>query len=398
MTDAAHRAQVIVVGAGPVGFITAYGLARKGVEVRLLEADATIASSPRAAIYFPTTLEILDRLGLLEEAQAIGYASTRFAMRYPATGEVIEADSTGSVPPDSPYARNLHLGQHVLADLVMRHLLTLPNARLLWRHKVRSLEQDGAGVSLGVDTPEGPVTLRSDWVVGADGSHSTVRQLLELPFEGHTWPERFVATNVEYDFEAHGYSPANMISDPEEWGVVARLGRENLWRVTFGEDSTLAEEQVYERIPQHYARLLPAPGPYRIVAAAPYRVHERCAPRFRVAGVLLAGDAAHVCNPCGGMGLTSGIIDADALVKVLDAVIHGRAGDEALDFYADERRRVFREVVSPIATSFKRRLSEKDPVQRERDRIRFRQGVENPDTSPTASYLSTLVLGRPMPV
>ena len=85
-------------------------------------------------------------------------------------------------------------------------------------------------------------------------------------------------------------------------------------------------------------------------------------------------------------------------MKVLDAVIHRRAGDEALDFYADERRRVFREVVSPIATSFKRRLSEKDPVQRERDRIRFRQGAENPDTSPTASYLSTLVLGRPMPV
>ena len=157
-------------------------------------------------------------------------------------------------------------------------------------------------------------------------------------------------------------------------------------------------EQVYQRIPQHYARLLPAPGPYRIVAAAPYRVHERCAPRFRVGGVLLAGDAAHVCNPFGGMGLTSGIIDADALVKVLDAVIQGRAGEEALDFYADERRRVFREVVSPIATSFKRRLSEKDPVQRERDRIRFRQGAENPDTSPTASYLSTLVLGRPMPV
>ena len=240
--------------------------------------------------------------------------------------------------------------------------------------------------------------MRSDWVVGADGSHSTVRQLLALPFEGHTWPDRFVATNLEYDFEAHGYSPANMISDPDEWAVVARLGRENLWRVTFGEDSALDEEQVYQRIPQHYARLLPAPGPYRIVAAAPYRVHERCVPRFRVGRVLLAGDAAHVCNPCGGMGLTSGIIDADALVKVLDAVIHGRAGDEALDFYADERRRVFREVVSPIATSFKRRLSEKDPVQRERDRIRFRQGAENPDTSPTASCLSTLVLGRPMPV
>lgn len=395
---AADRAQVIVVGAGPVGLVTAYGLARKGVDVRLLEADAAISSSPRAAIYFPTTLEILDRLGLLEEAQAIGYSSTRFAMRYPATGEVIEADSTTSVPPGSPYAWNLHLGQHVLADLVVRHLQPLPNARLLWRHKVVALEQDGAGVSLGVDTPEGPLTLRSDWVVGTDGSHSTVRQLLALPFEGHTWPDRFVATNLEYDFEAHGFRPANMISDPEEWGVVARLGRENLWRVTFGEDASLDESRFYERIPQHYTHLLPAPGPCRIVAAAPYRVHERCASRFRVRRVLLAGDAAHVCNPCGGMGLTSGIIDADALVKVLEAVVHGRAGDGVLDFYAEERRRVFREVVSPIATSFKRQLSEKDPEQRARDRLSFKQGAENPDASSTASYLSTLVLGRPMPV
>jgi 2-polyprenyl-6-methoxyphenol hydroxylase-like FAD-dependent oxidoreductase len=395
---ATHRPQAIVVGAGPVGFITAYGLARKGIEVRLLEAEAVIASSPRAAIYFPTTLEILDQLGLLEEAQAIGYASTRFAMRYPATGEVIEADVTTSVPRGSPYARNLHFGQHVLADLVMRHLLELPNAQLLWRHKVHSLEQDGSGVSLGVATPEGRVTLRSDWVVGTDGSHSTVRQLLGLPFEGHTWPDRFVATNLEFDFEAHGYSPANMISDPDEWAVIARLGRENLWRVTFGEDASLAEEQVYERIPQHYARLLPAPGPYRIAAAAPYRVHERCAPHFRVGRVLLAGDAAHVCNPCGGMGLTSGIIDADAVVKVLEAVIHGRVGEDVLDFYAEERRRVFREAVSPIATSFKRQLCEKDAERRARDRDRFLQDAENPDTSPTASKLSTLLLGRPMPV
>src|SRR5262245_46813110 len=196
MTGATRRAQVTVVGAGPVGFVTAYGLAREGVEVCLLEADAGTSSAPRAAIYFPTTLEILDRLGLLEEAEAIGYSSTRFAMRYPATGEVIEADSTTSVPPGSRYARNLHLGQHVLADLVMRNLLPLPNARLLWRHRVVSLEQDGTGVSLGVDTPEGRVTQRTDWLVGTDGSHSAIRQLLALSFDGHTWPDRFVATNV----------------------------------------------------------------------------------------------------------------------------------------------------------------------------------------------------------
>jgi 2-polyprenyl-6-methoxyphenol hydroxylase-like FAD-dependent oxidoreductase len=253
-------------------------------------------------------------------------------------------------------------------------------------------------VQLGVDTPDGRVTLHADWVVGTDGARSTVRQLLGLSFEGHTWPDRFVATNVEYDFEAHGYQPANMISDPQEWGVVARLGRENLWRVTFGEDGSLDESRVRERVPQHYERLLPSPGPYRILAAAPYRVHERCAPRFRVGRVLLAGDAAHVCNPCGGMGLTSGILDAEALITVLAAVIDGAAGDGVLDFYAEERRRVFREVVSPVATSFKRQLSEKDPEQRERDRLAFRRGIDDPHQSATASYLSTLVIGRRMPV
>src|SRR4029453_2692173 len=131
---------------------------------------------------------------------------------------------------------------------------------------------------------------------------------------------------------------------------------------------------------------------------APNPCAERCGPGFRVGRVLLAGDAAHVCNPCGGMGLTSGIIDADALIKVLEAVVDGRGGDEVLDFYAEERRRVFREVVSPIATSFKRQLSEKDPEQRARDRLSFKQGAETRDASSTASYLSTLVLGRPMPV
>jgi hypothetical protein len=69
-----------------------------------------------------------------------------------------------------------------------------------------------------------------------------------------------------------------------------------------------------------------------------------------------------------------------------------------LDFYAEERRRVFCEAVSPIATSFKRQLSEKDAGQRARDRLKFRQDAENPETSPTASKLSTLLLGRPMPV
>ena len=151
-----------------------------------------------------------------------------------------------------------------------------------------------------------------------------MRGLLGLPFEGFTWPDRFVATNVRFDFEKHGFAPNNMIHDPVDWAVVARTGPENIWRVTFGEDPSLPESEIRSRIPAHYAKILPSDEPYEIVAAAPYRVHERTCPTYRVGRVLLAGDAAHACNPCGGMGLTSGAFDAAALVTALGAVIGGQ--------------------------------------------------------------------------
>ncbi len=81
------------------------------------------------------------------------------------------------------------------------------------------------------------------------------------------------------------------------------------------------------RIPEHYAAILPSSEPYEIVASSPYRVHERCAPRFRVGRAMLAGDAAHACNPCGGLGLTTGVIDAMAAADVLTAVIQKRRDD-----------------------------------------------------------------------
>src|SRR5690606_34472096 len=181
--------------------------------------------------------------------------------------------------------------------------------------------------------------------------------------------------------------------------VVARLGRENVWRVTYSEDASLDEAGVRDRIPGHYAAILPDPSaPYEIVAFSPYRVHERCAPTFRVGRVLLAGDAAHACNPCGGMGLTGGVIDSRALVEVLTAVIAGKADESVLDFYSTERRRVFREVTSPIATQYKQRMCEPDDSRRRADFEEFRRLAEGPEQANMATTLSRLVEGNPMPV
>jgi len=393
----ANPAEVIVAGAGPVGFLTALGLARAGVDVCVLEAESGINESPRASMYFPTTVRILDRLGLLEEALAIGLATADFCYHVPEFGIRIHVDTKIGLPADEPYPCNLAFGQHILAKLVMSHLQRLPNARVLFNHRVVALSQDSSGVTLTIDTPQGREEMRAGWVVGADGARSTVRQLLELPFEGHTWPDRFVATNVRFDFGRHGFDTANMIADPVNWAVVARLGRGDLWRVTYGEDAKLPEEEVRRRIPEHYAAILPGPDPYEIVAASPYRVHERCAPRFRVGRVLLAGDAAHACNPCGGMGLTTGVIDAMAAADVLTAVIRRQRDESVLDFYSTERRRVFLEVSSPLATEFKRRMSERDPVKRQEDAALMQRMVEDPANAPSATHLAKLLFGAPMP-
>jgi 2-polyprenyl-6-methoxyphenol hydroxylase-like FAD-dependent oxidoreductase len=388
---------VAIVGAGPVGFLSALGIARAGMPVTIIEAESGINDSPRAAVYFPNTLRILDGLGLLADVEEVAYKSTRFSYRLLATNESVHVDATDTLPPEYPY--NAHFGQHVLAQIVSRHFLRLPHAQCRWNTRLIGLEQDASAVTLTLDTPAGHAQLRTDWVVGADGARSAVRHLLGLPFEGLTWPERFVATNVRYDFQKYDFEPANMVADPVNWAVVARLGRDDLWRVTYAEDASLDEAQVVRRIPQHYTAILPDPAaPYEIVASSPYRVHERCAPTFRVGRVLLAGDAAHACNPCGGLGLTGGVIDSRALVEVLTAVIAGRAPESALDFYSTERRRVFKEVTSPVATRYKQRMCEPDAQQRRADFEEFRRMAQSSEQALMATTLSKLIEGNPMPV
>lgn len=384
---------VIVSGAGPVGLVTALGLAKAGVKVTLVEAEAGINDSPRAAIYYPTTLDILERYGLLEDALDVGYKSTEFHFRVPAKGTVIKLDSSileGTVP----HAFNLHLGQHVLAELVLKHLLRHPNADVRWNTSVTGIEQDARGVTVTVDTAAGSQKLRSEWMVGADGGRSTVRRLLDLPFEGFTWPDRFVATNVRFDFEKYGYAPINQVCDPVHWAVIARLGKEDLWRCTFGEDPNISDEEARRRIPDHYAALLPGDGKYEIVSSSPYRVHERCAPSFRVGRVLLAGDAAHVCNPCGGMGLTTGIVDAVAASDALFSVISGESDESMLDYYSEERRRVFLDVTTRISSNTKRTLSEKDPQQQLEDERGYRKASEDVAIGRQALMYPAGVLGN----
>lgn len=344
---------VIVIGGGPVGFINALGLAQAGVRVTVIEAEPQIIRSPRAAVYFWSVLEGLGRLGILAEAEAAGVRKQDYTYLIRRTGERI-GYSMEVLAGATAHPYNLHLSQDQLAGIAMRKLRTLSNASVRFGARLEKLQQDAAGVTLSVATAGETQELRARWVIGADGAGSTVRRLLDLSFDGMTWPERFVATNVYCDFERHGYARATFVIDERFGAVIVILNKEGLWRCTYMEDAELPEETFLERLPQAYQALLPAQGSYRLERASPYRMHQRSAQRYRVGRIILAGDAAHVTNPTGGLGLTSGLLDSYALYPALAAVVLEGVDDEVLDRYAAARRDIFVNRVSPQAIANKR--------------------------------------------
>ena len=343
---------VIVVGGGPTGFVTALGLAQAGVSVCLIEAADGVIESPRACVYHWSMLDGLEKLGIREEAEAIGYTKDDYRWLHKASGEAFEYDISvvGRV---TPFPYNIQLGQHMLAEIARRRLEAMGNAAILWSTRFTGLAEDDAGVTVSVETRDGPEQLRARWVVGADGAGSEVRKALGLTFDGMTWPERFVATNIHHDFESGGYLQSNMVVDPQWGAVIVKITREGLWRCTYMEEAPLPEATFAERIPAAFENLLPGQGGYDVVMAAPYRMHQRCAPAFRKGRVLLAGDAAHVTNPTGGFGLTTGLFDAYALWPTLAAVVLDGAGPALLDTWAAERRAVFLERTDPQARAYK---------------------------------------------
>lgn len=347
---------VLVAGGGPAGFVTALGLAQRGMRVTLVEAEPQIIDSPRAMVYHWSVLEGLEGLGILDEAIEAGFTKQDYCHIVFRTNERIHW-TLEALADETPHPYNLHLGQNDLAEIARRHLARLPNAEVRFGTRLTDLAQDGQGVTATLQGPGGPGEERFDWVIGADGGGSTVREkLLKLNFFGITWPERFIATNVRFDLEAHGYARANFMMDDVFGAIIAKIDKTDLWRITVMESDALPMEGVRDRIHRFYDAYVPGIEGYELVQFSPYRMHQRCADTMRVGRVILAGDAAHITNPTGGLGLTSGLFDSYFLVEVMNAIVNEGASHDLLDRYSNERRRAFIELASPQASRNKQRI------------------------------------------
>jgi len=374
----AEQVEVLVVGAGPTGLLTALGLARSGIKVRVVEAEDAIIASPRAIVYHWSVLEGLDTLGVLDDALRIGFPKQDYTYLDWKSGEQIVI-SVGALEGLVRFPHNLHIGQDKLAEIALSHLREL-GATVEFGVRVIGLEQGDDHVVVTADRAGESVDYRASWVIGADGARSTVRHAIGAEFEGITWDERFVATNIRFPFDAHGYSRSTLQMDDRYGAIIAKIDETDLWRCTYCEDARLPEESVLDRMPAYFNAVLPGDKKYELVQYSPYRMHQRAATTFRSGRIVLAGDAAHATNPTGGLGLTSGLFDAYVLYPAMAAIVRGEADDRILDVYSEERRRTFLEIASPQAAENKRFVyHQSDPVRKAADLERLRKMAADRD-------------------
>ena len=382
----AERARVLVAGAGPAGLVTALCLAREGVPVTVLEAEPDLAEDLRAGTFHPPTLQMLDALGVTAELHALGLTARTWQFRDRQAGVVAEFD-LDLLRNDTPYPYRLHCEQFKMARVVYEKLVTLPHAEVKFQARVVDVAQRADHVTVTVETPEGPRTETGAWLVGADGGRSAVRKAVGVEFEGFTWPEAFMVVSTRYDLGPHGFANAAYISDPERWCAVFKVpgdGQTGLWRAASPTDPELTDEVALAdgRVQERLDWVLPGRGPYAIVHRRTYRVHQRVAATLRAGRVLLIGDAAHVNNPLGGMGLNSGVHDGVTLAETLTRLRRGEAGDAgdaALDAWAAERRAINIEYVQAITIQNKRTIEERDPEVRRQRHDEMRRLAEDPE-------------------
>ena len=216
-------------------------------------------------------------------------------------------------------------------------------------------------------------------MVGADGIGSVVRKAMGVNFEGMTIPEIFLTLSTTYDFTKAMPDIANIayLSDPDEWFVLIRTA--GLWRALFPVDASLSDAEVTssalaERLLQG---AVPRRQPYEVRHRTAYRVHERVAPTYVAGRMLIAGDAAHVNNPLGGMGLNGGIHDAFNLSRTLVEVTRG-APLETLGRYSRQRRAVALDVVQQTTLRNRAILNTREPRARRAYYDELRRIVADP--------------------
>ncbi len=331
--------RVVIAGAGPVGLVAAMRLADRGIPVLVIEGNPDLAIDLRASTHHPPTLDMLDEYGITDQMIADGLLAPTWQFRDRETGERAEFD-LGLIKDETAHPYRLQCEQHKLTRLILEKIKNWENVEVWFNSRVEDVGQDADSAWAVVDRAGEKLTVRGRYLIGADGASSAVRIKLGIGFEGVTYPEWFVQGTTTFEFRDYmpNLSLINYVSDSDEWFVLLRvIGK---WRALFpsreGEtqEEAIADESIQKRLNGIHAKS----EPYDLLHKTIYRIHQRVATTYNMGRIFLAGDAAHLNNPLGGMGMNGGIHDAVNLTDKLTAVWRGEGDESLFDRYTRQRQ------------------------------------------------------------
>lgn len=313
-------------------------LARKGIPAEVFEKDSELNTQIRASTFHPKTLEMFAEWGVADEVIRHGYKVNRLQYWERAPRRLIADFDYAAIAEDTPYPYRLQCPQHI-ATRVLKPAVEAAGGSVRMGHKLIDFTDCGSHVTARFETASGIVEREGSYIVGADGTHSTVRKQLNIGFKGKTYEDRFLL--IGSDLNTNDLLPdaaqVCYIFDPQEWVIILNLP--DIVRVVFrmtddeDEETAMKEENLRARISNFFGQV----PDYRIKTTQLYRVHQRVADTFRAGRAVLVGDAAHNNNPSGGMGMNSGIHDAANLTEKFTRIWNGES-DSILDDYSNERR------------------------------------------------------------
>jgi 3-(3-hydroxy-phenyl)propionate hydroxylase len=364
---------VLIAGAGPVGLSAACVLAEAGIPVTVLEAEPRLPENLRASTFQPPTLDMLARFGATQRLIEMGRVAPVLQYR-DRKGWVAQFDF-GVIKDVTRHPFRVQCEQFKLNQVLAHWLSGRAHASIRYSSEVTAVEQDEGGVTVTVN---GSRRLHGRWLIGADGGRSRVREALGIRLEGFTWPERFLVASTPFEFAdvIPDLCDVSYFADPEEWFFLLRVV--GVWRAMFPvrpdekDEDVLSDASILARLRRVH------PAAYEIRHRTLYAVHQRVAETYRKGRAFLAGDAAHLNNPLGGMGMNGGIHDGFNIGEKLARVMQGTAGEEELDRYELQRRPVALEYVNTITIANKRNLEAKDPDEHRRWKQEMTRAAADP--------------------